>query len=50
MMLAEVEEQLITSNAGQVGGDKVRSEEYGFWSQTFWLQTPGFPLALDYML
>lgn len=49
MRLAEVEKQLITSKAGPVGGDKVHSEEYGFWSQTFWLRTPGFPLALDYM-
>lgn len=49
MVLAEAEEQLMTSNVGPAGGDKVHSEEYGFWSQTFWLRAPGCPLALDCM-
>lgn len=44
---AEAEEQLMTSNVSPAGRDKVHSEEYGFWSQTFWLRPPGFPLALD---
>lgn len=47
MVLVEAEEQLMTSNVGPAGGDKVYSEEYGFWSQTFWLCAPGFPLASD---
>ena len=49
MVLAEAEEQLMTSNVGPAGGDKVHSEEFEFWSQTFWLCAPGFPLAMDYM-